>query len=549
MKIKSIGMVFSLLVILTLLLAACGGSTQSNQSNTKHILRVGAHVGADFTKSFSPYNPAGPNEGILGMVYETLYFFNINNNQSTPILATGYQYNSDATQLTFTIRQNVKWSDGQAFSANDVAFTFNMLKQYPAADSNGLWNYLTGVTAPDSNTVVMTFKKAYPPLLWYIAGKTFIVPQHTFASAGDPTKFANDPPIGTGPFKLTKFSPTLLIYDKNPSYWQAGKIQVHELQYPSVKDNQTLQLELMSGQIDWGGFFAPDLQSSFVSKDPAHNHYWMTPDNMFALYVNLNKYPLNVATVRQAISAAIDRSKLSKDAESGYVQPASTTGLVLPNNQDFLDPNYSTIQTSPDTSKATQLLTSAGFTKGSDGIFVDKKGHKLSFKLNVVSGWTDWETMSQIIAQNLKSVGIEVTVNDISFDNYAAARSSLGFDLMIGGMFDGPSPFYLYNTHLNSANLSPKGFNWEHWKDAQTDQLLNQYATTTDASVQKQAIMGLEKIFAQNLPVIPLVNAADWYEYSTKHFSGFPDQNHPYSIGAPWATPDDEMVILNLKPA
>ena len=82
------GVACTALVILTLILAACGGASQNNQANSKHVLKIGAHVGADFIKSYSPYNPVGANEGIQGMVYETLYFFNISNNQSTPMLAT-----------------------------------------------------------------------------------------------------------------------------------------------------------------------------------------------------------------------------------------------------------------------------------------------------------------------------------------------------------------------------------------------------------------------------------------------------------------------------
>src|SRR5437762_10355742 len=105
------------------------------------------------------------------------------------MLATNYQWNSANTQVTFTIRQNVKWNDGQAFTADDVAFTFNLIKQYPSADSAGVWSFLKSVTASDAKTVVMTFLKAYPPALPLIAGKVNIVPKHVYESAGDPTKY------------------------------------------------------------------------------------------------------------------------------------------------------------------------------------------------------------------------------------------------------------------------------------------------------------------------------------------------------------------------
>jgi len=85
---------------------------------------------------------------VLGLVYETLYFANVNDGKYTPWLATGYTWNSDNTVLTLNIRQGVKWNDGQAFSADDVAFTYNLLKQYKAVDNQGVWGFLSDVTAP-----------------------------------------------------------------------------------------------------------------------------------------------------------------------------------------------------------------------------------------------------------------------------------------------------------------------------------------------------------------------------------------------------------------
>src|SRR6516164_1390778 len=159
-KVKSFMALLSLVVLFSMLLAACGG-TQNTQTTSKHILRV-ATQSYDYAQSgFNIYN-GHPNAG-LGLVYETLYFVNVNGGAYTPMLATSYQWNSDNTQVTFTIRQNVKWNDGQPFTANDVAFTFNLMKQYPAADSLGVWGFLSSVSAPNANTVVMTFQKAYPP--------------------------------------------------------------------------------------------------------------------------------------------------------------------------------------------------------------------------------------------------------------------------------------------------------------------------------------------------------------------------------------------------
>src|SRR5579863_908784 len=227
-KSKTTAMVFSFLVVLTMILAACGSSTQNNQASSKHILTI-ATQSYDFAQSAFNPNNGHPNAGVLGLVYETLYFVNVNGGAFTPMLATNYSWNSDNTQLTFTIRQGVKWNDGKPFDANDVAFTFNLMKQYPAADANGVWSYLSSVTAPSATTVLMTFTKAYPPELVTIAGHVFIVPQHVYASVGDPTKYLTSNPVGTGPFTVSKYEANLAVYVKNPGYWQASSVKVDEV--------------------------------------------------------------------------------------------------------------------------------------------------------------------------------------------------------------------------------------------------------------------------------------------------------------------------------
>ena len=134
----------TLLVLLALVLAACGGGTSPNSSSNGNgaknsVLTVVPSPIGDFTKAFSPY-VATPRDGTRGLVYETLMFFNQEDGTSKPWLASSTTFSQDAKTITFNLRTDVKWSDGQAFSSDDVVFTLNMLKQYPAADGNALWN-------------------------------------------------------------------------------------------------------------------------------------------------------------------------------------------------------------------------------------------------------------------------------------------------------------------------------------------------------------------------------------------------------------------------
>lgn len=539
---KSAKMVaLSLLALLSLVLAACGGSSPATTNVKKNtVLNIVPSPVGDFTEEFSPYS-SSTDYGSRGMIYETLLFFDSLNGTTSPWLAQSYQFSSDAKTVTFHLRQDVKWSDGQQFTADDVVFTLNMLKQYPAADGNGLWQTIQSVTSTDQYTVVVTLKKPSSPILWYLGGQTWIVPKHLFSSVGDPTKYVDSKPVGTGPFVLNSFTPQLIDLKKNTNYWQPGKPQVTELRFPSFDSNTSAQLLLSNGGVDWTGLFTPNIQQTYVSRDAAHNHYWFPPNNVVTLYLNDAKAPFNQLAVREAISSAIDRNQLYKVGESGYEPPASPTGLVLPANQSFLDSTYSSSKFTLDTAKAKSLLQSSGAN-------VSGK----TFTIDVVTGWTDWVTDCQIIATELKAIGINATVNALSYNAYFSALQQGNFDMAISWTNPGPTPYYLYNSMLNSANTAALGqnaaSNFERWSDSTTDQLLNQYATSADPNVQKQAINGLQKIMVEQMPTIPLVFGATWNEYSTAKFTGWPSVSNPYAAPAPFDYPDSEIVVLNLKP-
>ncbi len=550
-RIRAGTALFTLLVVFMLILAACGDSnTNNSKSNKKVVLRVAAQS-YDFAQSgFNLYN-GHPNAGI-GLLYETLYFVNVNGGALTPMLATSYQWNSNYTQLTFAIRQNVKWNDGQPFSADDVAYTFAVMKQYPAADGPGVWQYLKSVQATDAKTVVMTFQKAYPPVLATIAGKVYIIPKHVFSSAGDPTKYLSDHPVGTGPFTLSRYQPDLAVYSKYAGYWQASQVKVDEVRFPEYKDNATLQLALPKGEVDWAGYFSPTLQQDFVTKDSAHNHLFMDAINLYSICAN-QKDPLLGGTaglpVRLALSSALDRSQIAAQATAGLEPPGSVTGLVLPTMNSWLAPNLGNLATTADITKAQKLLSDAGFTRGSDGIY-QKGGKRLSFTLRSVDSYSDWNSAAKLVAAEAKEAGIEIKNVTVGEDNYYALRTNGKYDyqLMFCGMVGGPTPFYLYNQYLNSNQIGQGKFNFVGWNDAATDTYLKQYASTIDQNAQKQAIQGIEKVFVDNQPYIPLWTGADYDEYSTKNFTGWPDQNNPYASGSPNTAPDYGMVILHLQP-
>ena len=535
-------LLISCITLFGLLLSACNGTATTTKK--ADALWVG-QVGDEYVDNFNPYSGASggpPTE----MIYESLLFTNLADSTINPWLASSYNFSSDGKQLTFHLQNNVKWNDGQPFTADDVAFTFNLMKQYPGIDVSAIWQYLSSVTASDPHAVAISFKTPFTPMLWYL-GRLQILPKHIWSSVGDPTKYIDATPVGTGPFKLKSFSSPLVTLTKNTSYWQADKIKFNEIKYPIYKGNDTLQLQLISGKLDWAQIFAPNLDRNYVQKDPTNHHYWLVPNQTVMFYVNNAKAPFNQLAVRQAISEALDRQKMSQVAENGYEQVAHPTALILPNAKDYLAPQYAHLSFKMDTQKARKTLEDAGYKKGPDGIYVDKNGHRLAFKIDVPNTYSDEILLCQTASQNLKDAGMDASINSLSYTDWYDNKQLGQYDVTIDADGGGLTPFYYYNRTLNSQRSAPIGknsqSNFARWQDATTDQLLNEYATSSDKNVQKQDIYGLEKIYVEQLPTIPLLDAPSWFEYNSARFSGWPSKDDPYATVS-----SSVQVVLHLQP-
>jgi peptide/nickel transport system substrate-binding protein len=556
----------SLLVVLGMILAACGGGGNTTPTtNRATTLRVLSAPGQPNPDLFNPYfnTNQGGDFGAQGLLYETLYFTNLYNGQATPWLASSYTHSDDLTQWTFHLRPGVKWNDGQALTSADVAFTFNLMKAHPALDQSSVWALLKSVDAPDSSTVVFTLQRADSTALFRLGDQVFIVPQHIWANvSGDPAKFANDKnPVGTGPYLLTSFSTDLITYQVNPNYW-GTKPKVQKIQVPSIKDNTTAITDMIQGQLDWMGTgWNPDYDPLYTAKDPQHNHTWFAASNTVMLYLNLQKAPFNNLLVRKAINAAINRSQLPQGVAK-YAGVANPTGVIVPTLRDWISPQYASVPDPYDVRQAQGYLEQAGFKKGSDGFYRDASGKLFSMSVDVVNGWSDWDQDVQFIVNDLNKAGIKATLNSESgFTPYYTAITSGAYDAAISWTNSGPTPYFPYQALLSSANSAPPGkavvgTNFERWDastsngfSAKTDQLIAQYEGSADINVQKQAMQGIEDIMVSQLPALPLTVNVYWDEYTTKNWTGWPDASNPYDSGAPYTAPDVENVILHLTPA
>jgi peptide/nickel transport system substrate-binding protein len=541
-------LVLALVVVLGA--TACGSSKKSSSKGGSTSVTISNEQGTTWTCGFNPFN-ANVNFLSFGPVYEELTFVNgLKSGQTTDWLASSYAWSNNNQTLTFTMRPNLKWTDGKPLTAADVLYTFNLLKGHAALDLNAAWSVLKSVTQQGSDKVIFTFKGPAVPYFYYIAAQTPIVPQHIWSKIANPVTYKDDHPIGSGAFTMSSCSPQVIKYQKNPKYWQAGKPSIDTVYYPAFTSNDPANQQLASGKAEWGSQFIPNINSYYLKKNP-DNHYWFPPLVNVSIFVNLKDPILSNVAVRKAMAYAIDRSKVSEIGEYGYEPPSNQTGIVTPTFSDWLDQGLAK-QVGYDPAKAEQILQQAGFKKVG-GVYQTPDGKPLSFHILNIGGYSDWIASVQVIQDELKAVGIKITPDNLSsttYDNNVYnGKYQLAYD---GNESGGPQPYYELRQLLYSKNSAPIGqsaaSNWERYESPQVDKLIEEYAATADSAKQHQIVKQLEAVMVNEIPVIPITEAVDWYQYNTKNLSGWVVKGNPFARPAAYENPDWGVMLLHLKP-
>jgi peptide/nickel transport system substrate-binding protein len=547
-------------------LAGCGGSSHHKTGSTPSskptstsgtgsagtssaVLTVESSQQNSITQNFNPYIPSSAATllGATSLVYEPLLQANaLKPGEYYPWLATGYKWSNGGDSITFTIRPGVKWSNGQPLTAGDVAFTYNMLKKYPDVNTTGL--PIKSVSS-SGDTVTLDFPSPQYANLQNIAGATYIVPQSIWSKVGDPGKYSDPAPVGTGPYTISQFTSQGITLKANPSYW-GGKPAVSTVEFPTYASASSALSALQTNQLTWAGNFIPGVQQVFVGGNPNH-HVWFPPVQTNSLEPNLTKFPTNQLAVRKAISLAIDRSALSKQAEGGLEPPVSNaSGLTLPVFEQFLAPSV-TSDTLPSTANpgaARAVLKAAGFVMGSDGFFRTKSGQKLTIDITNPSSFSDYAAGDQLIAGWLRKAGIDATFVGQAVTAWSADLADGNFQLTQHWSQTSVAPYQLYNDWLNSAQATSNAAgDYERLKDPAVDAMLAKLAADNSVSAQQRDLAPIEQYVASNLPIIPTVYGVAFDENNTSEFTGWPTPSDPYESPSP-NTPTNEVVILHLKP-
>ncbi len=534
------------LAVAGLAMAGCSASTPATSSGS--VVTIAGDTGGPFPNNLNPISPTNGMSLTRSFVYEPLLMFNfLKPDQITPWLATAYKWSADGKTLTFTTRSGVKWNDGKPFSANDVAFTFNYLKKYPATNSNGI-SFETA-KALDSSTVQLTFADASYANLYYI-GIQWILPEHIWSSITNPIAATNLKPVGTGPYKIASFTPQQITLDRNPNYWQPNKAKITKVVYASTNSNNSPNLALSKGQANWGGVFFPGIKQQYVDTSPNHK-YWFPPTTDLVLYVNLTKSPLNNVALRQAISDALDRKAINQASSLGLVPELTNPTGLTPFQSADLAPKYASATYTQDLSKAKQELQAAGFSY-SGTTLLDPSKKPVELGLTMSAPYSDNVASGTEIAKQLSAIGIKIDLKPEAVTQWQSDLSTGNYDLGFRFSTTGPGPYYMYNNWLNSSLTAPVGTaasgDYSRWNDPTTDALLKSYASSNDPAVKQQALNGLQDVIVNQLPVIPIQYQAYWGEYNDKDVVGWPDPSNPYALSSTYDEPMNLLVLLNLKP-
>lgn len=416
---------------------------------------------------------------VLENVYDTLVEPD-ENLQMQPSLATRWTTSKNQLVWTFTLRKGVEFSDGTPLTSKDVVYSFDRIIDQKL-NSSYKFTTVKSITAPDATTVVVKLKQPTPNLLSNLGGfKGLGIVEKQNVTDG---KIKTDP-IGSGPFMVQSYTEGSSIkLVRNPHYW-GTKPAIAGVTYTFVKDPTVALQDLQSGQVQWTDNLPPQQVSSLESgsdsgivvKSAPSTDYW---------YIALNeaRKPYDDVRVRQAIAYAIDRDAITKAATYGN---ATVNQTAIPKGSYWYD-DYAPYSYDPD--KAKSLLAQAGVKN-------------LTMDLMVTSEYPATVSAAQVIAAELKNVGITVKIRTLDFAQWLDEEGKGDFDsFMLGWLANlDPDEYYYAQQHSGAT------FNFQKFSNPTVDRLLDAARVETDKAERKQLYDKAVKIIVDQASYIYLYN-------------------------------------------
>jgi len=527
----------------------------------QNVLTLSSEQTTTFVRNFNPFGQTSARYTTLHFMYEPLVVFNrLKGNEPHYRLAESFELADDLMSITFTLREGLKWSDGETLDADDIIFTYDYIKKFPALDFISVSQQLTSVEKVDDRTVRFNLTEANSLIANTIVDMP-IVPEHIWASIEDPVTFANENPVASGPMtEITRFTPQVYEQCANPHYWDAANLSVDCLRMPQLADNPQVLAALAEGTLDWATSFIPDIDNTFVAKDPEHHKYWFTPSSLVSLQMsqvspdeNARK-AYNDVNFRRALSMLIDRQTIVDIAGYGYPLVNEDPSGLGELYSAFANPEVETQfgqYAKFDLDAGIALLDEAGYVDAdNDGFRDNPDGTPIAIDFMVPNGWTDWIDAVQISMETMQETGLNVKMSTPEAAVWTSALISGEYSMTLNALASAADPYFPYIRSFNPDDFGKSRFTAPHWSSEEVSALLSEYKQSKDPEARKSAMDKIQLIVAEALPVVPLYNSPSFYEYNTTRFTGWADAENPkYSPVVSNANPARLLQLLDLEPA
>lgn len=547
--LRSVRNAAAVLGLSVLVLTGCSANPPSTSADgpERTLLTIPREDMGTFVQNFNPFSPT-----VAPMtqqaIYESMLIYNPADGTTTPWLATEWEVAEDGKSIVFTLRDGVTWSDGEPLVGEDVVNTFDLQREIL-----GGYDYLDTVTA-DGNTVTFTFTTPFSPALFEV-GQQIIVPEHVWSAVEDPSRETNAVPVGTGPYtEVAQFQAQSFVLEKNPNYWQPEKQQIEGIRMLAFAGNDGANLAAVNGDVDWAPQFMPNIEETFISKDPENRDYWFPPTGaMINWQLNTAKAPFDDVDVRKALSMAVNREQVTSIGMTGYTEPADCTGLSgayenWKSDEVLADCDW----TEYNVDAANALLDEAGYAKGADGMRTMEDGSPFAFDISVGSASSDWLSVANVISQNLADVGITATVDAPDWATVVSGYELGEFDTGIVWSNAAPTPYQYFRGMMGTSTVEAVGEktfeNYHRYGSEEAEQLLTAFAASSDEAEQGDIVNQLQEVYSENAPAVPLFPGPEWGAYTDVNFEGWPTEENPYATLSVRA-PTTVLLLTSLKPA
>jgi peptide/nickel transport system substrate-binding protein len=516
--------VATLVAGIAVFVSACGTSQSATGDNIKNGGSLTWALDAD-AQSLNPFVAGDvPSVRAIGFLFPNLYAGDKNLNV-VPDLADGMpSISSDKKVWTVKLRKDAKWSDGSAITADDVVMSVNM-QNNPNLDTDAAfdWGKLDKVEKVDANTVKFTLTEAFAP---FLANNllTFVAPNSVYGKI-DPAKQRTDPvalnpTVTGGPYKFDKrVAGSEIDMSANTNYY-AGRPHYDKVIAKVITDATAATNALINGDVAWhpalgeGGSGAVT-KAKAASGVQVHDYADL---GYIDMRLNTRKGHLfDDVKTRQAMAYALDKPSIVQAATEGRGQVL--WGDIVPASWAY-DASSVTTYTQ-DVAKAKSLLAEAGWTVGADGV-ATRAGKKFVGKIRVRAGKPQRIKAAQIISDQLKAIGMQLTPDPTDFKVFYKPIMAGDFDVAIAGfgLTLDPDDY----TTFHSSQLQPEhksGNNWTGYSNPQLDSLIDQERATikaTDAetkAARKLIFNQMEKIISGDIVTYML-----WADKSAMGWSG-----------------------------